>query len=67
MAAMYLTNYHNTRDEMENSWFYFLEEMEEGGTKNTDRKFDLELKGEETLSSEGRLEGWIHSWIHLLV
>lgn len=44
MAAMYLTNYHNTRDEMENSWFCFLEEMEEGGTKNTDRKFDLDQK-----------------------
>lgn len=44
MSAMYLTNYHNTRDEMENSWFCFLEEMEEGGTKNTDRKFDLDQK-----------------------
>lgn len=44
MAAMYLTNYYNTRDEMENSWFCFLEEMEEGGTKNTDRKFDLDQK-----------------------
>lgn len=29
---------------MENSWFCFLEEMEEGGTKSTGREFNLDQK-----------------------
>lgn len=44
-----------------------FEEMEEGGTKSNRQRIQFGPKGEETLSSEGRLEGWIHSWIHLLV